>query len=143
YPELIYAPPAWMQTDPGDWSRSVPLPEDIQFLANLTHHADLNVNLASTMTLDFAIHDKPVVNIAFNVVSPPPQGIRLWEFMNLFEHYRPVIELRAARAARSPEELAQHVNAYLEDPVLDREGRRQFVELEVSGPLGRASERIV
>jgi hypothetical protein len=45
--------------------------------------------------------------------------------------------------ARSPEELAEHVNAYLEDPSLDREGRRKLVELEVGVPVGQASERVV
>jgi hypothetical protein len=143
YPELIYSPPAWAHTRPGDWSRSVPLPEDVQFLANLTHHSDLNINMGSTMTLDFAIHDKPVVNVAFNVVSPPPHGLPLWEFINLFDHYRPVFEFGTSRSARSAEEMAEHVNAYLENPALDREARRRFVDLEVSGPLGQASRRIV
>ena len=131
FPEMIFAQPAWVHTAAGDWSRVIPLPEDVQFLANLTQHADLNINMASTMTLDFAIHDKPVVNIAFDVASPPPHGRPLWEFFYRFEHYRPVVELGAARFARSPDELADHVNAYLEDPSLDREGRRKLVELEV------------
>jgi len=143
YPELIYAQPRWVHTSPGDWSRVIPLPEDVKLLANLTHHADLNINLASTMTLDFAIHDKPVVNIAFDVASPPPFGKPVWEFYYQFEHYRPVVELGAARFARSPDELADHVNAYLENPALDRENRRRLVELEVSLPLGRSSERIL
>ena len=139
HPELIYARPAWVHTEPGDWSRVIPLPEDVQFLANLTHHADLNVNTASTMTLDFAIHDTPVVNVAFDVADPPPFGVPLWDFFYRFEHYRPVVELGAARFARSPEELAQHVNAYLEDPTLDREARRRLVELEVGVPVGQSS----
>jgi CDP-glycerol glycerophosphotransferase (TagB/SpsB family) len=143
YPELIYARPNWVHTVPGDWSRVIPLPEDVAFLANLTHHADLNINVASTMTLDFAIHDKPVVNIAFDVASPPPFGMPLWDYYYQFEHYRPVVELGAARFARSPDELADHVNAYLENPALDRENRRRLVELEVSLPLGRSSQRIV
>jgi hypothetical protein len=141
YPELLYSPPAWLHTDPGNWARVVPQPSDIQFLANLTHHADLNINLASTMTLDFAIHDKPVVNVAFDVADPPPLGIPLWDLYYRFEHYRPVIELGAARFAHTREALADHVNAYLADPALDRENRRQFVELEVNGPLGQAGAR--
>jgi len=143
YPELIYARPAWVHTEPGNWSRVIPLPEDIQFLANLTHFADLNINLASTMTLDFAIHDKPVVNVAFNVASPPPFGAPCWEFNYQFEHYRPVVELGAARFARSPEEFATRINAYLKDPSLDRDNRRRLVELEVGVPLGQSSQRIV
>lgn len=142
FPELIYARPAWLHSHPGDWSRVIPLPEDVRFLANLTRHADLNVNMASTMTLDFAIHDKPVVNIAFDVASPPPFGVPLWDFFYQFEHYQPIIELGAARFARTPEQLAQHVNDYLEDPTLDREGRRQLVDLEVGVPPGQSGLRI-
>ncbi len=143
YPELIFAQPAWVHASSGDWSLVSPLPDDIDFLANLTHHADLNVNMASTMTLDFGIHDTPVVNIAFDVASPPPFGRPLWEFFYQFEHYRPVVELGAARVARSASELATHVNAYLEDPTLDGEGRRRLVALEVGAPLGQSSRRIV
>lgn len=143
FPELIYARPAWVHTVPGDWTRAIPLGDDVQFLANLTHHADLNINLASTMTLDFAIHDKPVVNIAFDVANPPPFGKPLWEYYYKFEHYRPVVELGAARFARSPEELVEHVNAYLKNPSLDSDNRRRLVELEVSTPLGRSGERII
>ncbi len=143
YPELIYLQPTWLHTKPGDWSRVMPLSEDVRFLANLTQYADLNVNLASTMTLDFAIHDKPIVNIAFDVASPPPFGKPLWDYYYRFEHYRPVVELGAARFARSPEELAGHVNAYLKNPNLDSDNRRRLVELEVNLPLGRSSQRIV
>jgi hypothetical protein len=131
FPELLYAKPAWVHTTPGDWSRVIPQAEDIRFLANLIRHADLNVNLASTMTLDFAIHDKPVVNVAFDVADPPIHGKPLWDFFYQFEHYRPVSQLGAARIARSRAELATHVNTYLDNPALDSEGRRQFVELEV------------
>lgn len=143
HPELIYSPPDWLHTDPGNWTSVIPQRSDLQVLANLTQHADLNVNLASTMTLDFAIHDKPVVNVAFDPILPPPLGVPLWDLYYRYEHYRPVVELGAARFARSSDELAEHVNAYLEDPSLDRENRRRFVELEVDGPVGQASVRIV
>lgn len=143
YPELIYAAPRWYHPADCDWTKIIPLPQDTQFLANLTHHADLNVNVASTMTLDFAIHDKPVVNIAWDVASPPPFGTSLWDHHYQFEHYRPVIEFGAARFARSPMELSEHINAYLNDPDLDREGRRRFVEFEVAQPLGQASQRVI
>ncbi len=143
HPELIYARPAWTHTTPGEWSRVIPSPEDVQFLANLTRHAEVNVNLASTMTLDFAIHDRPVVNVAFDVTDPPPLGRPLWDFYYRFEHYQPVVEIGAARFARSRDELVAHVNAYLDDPSLDREARRQLVNLEVGVPIGQSSRKIV
>jgi hypothetical protein len=143
YPELIYSPPDWLHTAPGNWTRVLPQRSDVQLLANLTLYSDMNINLASTMTLDFALRDKPVVNVAFDAVLPPPLGAPLWDVYYRFEHYRPVVELGAARFARSSDELADHVNAYLADPSLDRDNRRRFVELEVDGPIGRASVRIV
>jgi hypothetical protein len=142
YPELLYAPPAWVRPkNGGTWADVIPLPEDPQFLANLVHHSDMNVNWASTVTLDFAIHDKPVVNVAFDVGTPSPTEPR--ELYERCDHYRPVIALGAARVAHSPAELAAHVNAYLGDPSLDREGRRRLVELEIGWPVDHSSQRIV
>jgi hypothetical protein len=152
---LILAAPAWELADPrvqrspeeeGNAACLVPLPRDMQLLANLAHHCDVNVNIASTVTLDFAIRDKPVVNIGFDVATPPVLGEPLREVYYRFEHYRPVIELGAARLARSPQELADHVNAYLRDPSLDRRERRQLVELQLGvevGDAGRAAAEVL
>jgi hypothetical protein len=143
FPELLYAKPAWVDTEPGSWDRVLPLADDVSFLANLVRHADMNVNFGSTMSLDFAVHDKPVVNAAFDVADPPHFGMPLYDFCRLFEHYRPVEDLGASRFARSAAELVDHVNAYLSDPSLDREGRRRLVELQVGRPLGSSSRHVI
>ena len=143
FPELIYRPADWIHCRNGNWSGIMPLPADIKTLVNLTRHSDLNLNVSSTMTLDFALRDKPVVNIAFDVTQPPPFGVPIWEFHFQFEHYVPVIQLGAARFARTRQELIEHVNAYLENPSLDCEARRRFAELEVGVPVGSASRRII
>ncbi len=142
YPELIVLEPAWVHNRNGDWGGVMPLPADVRMLVNLVHHASLNVNVASTMTLDFAVNDRPIVNIAFDVTSPPPHGRALWHHYYQYDHYRPVVDLKAARFACSPEQLADHVNAYLADPGLERDGRRRLVNMQLRGPCGRAAERI-
>jgi hypothetical protein len=142
YPELIFAPPAWVHDDSRHWAAAMPLPADAGLLLNLVRHASVNVNVASTMTLDFAINDKPVVNIAFDVASPPPHGRPLWSHYYQFDHYRPVVDLKAARFARSAGELADHVNAYLENPELEREGRRRLVQMQLDGQCGQAAQHI-
>jgi hypothetical protein len=142
YPELLYAAPGWTQPDPETWSRSIPTMEDMQFLANLTEHADVNVNLASTMTLDFAIKDKPVVNVAFDVTSPPPLRVPLWDLYYQWEHYAPVLQSGAVRPARTVNELADYVNFALQHPEAAREARRKLVALQVGVPIGSSSAAI-
>lgn len=140
YPELIFSQPRWIYPQSGGWTNIVPTQEDVSLLTNLTAHCDVNINVASTMTLDFALHDKPVVNIGFDIgrdgVTHP------WLDYYSFDHYRPVVELGAARVARSGDELAFHVNRYLEQPEADGEGRRRLREMQVGQPLGRASHHI-
>lgn len=142
YPELVYAQPLSAHTEPGNWMAVIPRRDDVQFMANLTHHANLNINFASTMTLDFAIHDKPVINLAFDVTDPPHFNMPMWDYYRKWDHYRPVIDLGAARFARSAEELTQHVNSFLDDPSLDRTAREQFTSLQVGLPIGQSSKRI-
>lgn len=143
YPELIYRPPNWIHARPGDWAHVFPLPDDVAALVNLTSHADLNVNFGSTMTLDFAQHDKPIVTPAFDVGERTAFGMPLYDFCLQFEHYRPVAALGAARFARSPQALAEHINAYLDNPSLDAEGRRRLVRLHLEEQAGVAGHRIV
>jgi len=143
YPELKRLQPQWVHAEPGNWAKVVPLADDVQFLANLTHHSDMNINLGSTMSLDFGMHDKPVVNVAFDMSDPPLFGMPVYDYYYCYEHFQPVLAFGATRIARSPEQLAEHVNAYLENPALDREGRRRLVELQIDVPLGESGRRIV
>lgn len=143
FPEILYCQPAWFHAEAGNWRRVIPQPEDVQFLANLTHHADLNVNLGSTMTLDFGLHDKPVVNLAFDCADPPVFGMPVWDYYYQYEHIRPVVNFGAARFARTADQLADEINAYLDHPELDREGRRRLAEMQVDVPLAESSRRTV
>lgn len=143
FPEILYCHPAWFHAEAGNWRRVIPRPEDVQFLANLTHHADLNVNLGSTMTLDFGLHDKPVVNLAFDCADPPIFGMPVWDYYYQYEHIRPVVNFGAARFARTADQLADEINAYLDHPELDREGRRRLAEMQVDVPLAESSQRTV
>ncbi len=143
FPELMFVRPQWTHTRAGDWTRVIPSAEDMQFLTNLAHYADMNVNLGSTMTLDFGLHDKPVVNVAFDVADPPLFGMPVYDYYYNYEHFRPVVEFGASKIARAADQLPGCVNAYLEDPALDREGRRRLVDLHIDVPAGQSSRATV
>ena len=92
---VVLSRPAWDDLG-GAWTAVAPTRRDLELLVNLTLHADVNVNMASTMTLDFALHDTPVVNLGFDVDPTRNLAARYYRF----DHYRPVVELGAARVAR-------------------------------------------
>lgn len=123
---VVMARPAWRAGE-GGWSSAGPTKDDMALLVNLTRYADLNINMASTMTLDFALHDTPVVNLGFDADPSRNLAHRYYQY----DHYRPVVEMGAARVARDANELAEAVNAYLANPSLDREGRERFVNHEL------------
>lgn len=125
YP-VVLSRPVWR--DPGaGWAAVAPTRQDMELLVNLTRHSNVNINMASTMTLDFALHDTPVVNLGFDVDPSRNLAPRYYGF----DHYRPVVEFGAARVAKDTESLAAAVNAYLEDPTLDRDARTRFVDYEL------------
>ena len=80
---------------------------------------------------------------AFDVGVRHRYAVDPWELYQCADHYRPVIDLGAARIARSSQDLAAYVNLYLSDPSLDRENRRKLVELQVAPPFGVSSSRIL
>jgi hypothetical protein len=104
-------------------------------------YQNVQVNICGTMTIDSAILDKPTVHVHYDLVANVPPGLRVETFYERSD-VKQMLSYGAARAAYSPEECIQHINAYLENPDLDAQGRRRARE-EDCGPLdGRAGERI-
>lgn len=141
YPELIYARPRWRFAPNSNWVNNMPTQEDVALLVNLARHANAGVNMASTMTMDFAVFDKPVVNIAYWSEDPANLQSTPWPKFYSYEHFKPVVDLRATLIADSAESLVDCVNAALADPGVCRDGRRQLLALQMDHPPGGASAR--
>lgn len=97
-------------------------------------YTDLNVNYASTISIEACIFDKPVINIGY---------IDRFALAYDFDHYRPIVESGAVRVAKTDEDLARFINMYLEDPALDRERRRKIVSVYVGYTDGLSYRRSV
>jgi CDP-Glycerol:Poly(glycerophosphate) glycerophosphotransferase len=113
-----------------------------QELVNSIFHADVVVNLASTITIDAALCDRPVISIAFD---PDPEArYQQWidRYHNEYEHYQTVLQCGAARVAHSQPELLELLQTYLQNPELDREGRKSLIDLWCGNADGRASWRL-
>jgi hypothetical protein len=119
-----------------------PTPEENRELVSSIHHADVVVNLASTLTLDAATCDRPVVNTDFDLAPDRSFAETIGQYYTRYDHYRTVVESGAVRLARSPEELLAHVTACLQDPSLEREGRRRVVDLWCGPTDGGSGRRL-
>lgn len=124
----------------GSLAGYCPTPAENREFVSTILHADVVVNLASTLTLDAALCDRPAVNVAFDLSTEPSHQGQIDEYYTQYDHYRTVMESGAVRLARSPEELLAQVGRYLRDPGLEREGRKRLVDLWC-GPFDGGSGR--
>lgn len=116
--------------------RWCPLDEEIALLVNTVQHGDVNLNVFSTMLLDFAVCGSPAV-----LIGHRSNGNRL--HYAEYEHLRPVLDCGGHRVSYSFEQTVEHTNAYLRDPSLDSDGRQRLLDLQCGPHLGRSWERII
>lgn len=116
---------------------------DLNHLADSLEHAAVSINTCSTMSIDAAALDRPVVNIAFDgwETCPLYRSVRRF-YLPSHDHYQPIVKSGGVRVAYSFDELVTLINLYLEQPSLDREGRKRIVQEQCYKLDGRAGERI-
>ena len=96
-------------------------------------HCDININYSSTVSLEAILLDKPVINY----IEP---GMPIYDY----DHYRPLVEAGAVRlVSQNPDDLAQTINGYLDNPGLDKENREKISEVYFPFKDGLSSKRSV
>ena len=115
--------------------------ENQQHLADTMRHSDVVVNVASTLAVEAAIVDTPVVNISFDG-EQPSEWLSSARRYYRFTHYVNVTRHNAARVAETPEQLVEYIGRYLEDPSLDRGGRRAVAAEQCQFFDGRSASRV-
>ena len=110
-------------------------------------HAAVVVCSSSTLTVDAALLDRPVVCTAYDVLPPGapadqlfPEGRAL--AFSRGSHYTPLVETGGVRVAHDRAECLDAVGRYLEDPALDREARRRLAGRVARLPVGGAGEAL-
>lgn len=118
--------------------------EDNDRMINSLFHCDVLVTGASTMAIDGAALDKPIVCVAFDGVAKVDE-VSYWHsvkrFYDSYTHFEDLVETGGVRIAYTPDELAAHINSYLSDPSQDRGGRKKILERFVEPFDGKATER--
>ncbi len=143
FPFISWNKPKWILTRENhveQWSQRVPLEEDVKDLRSILEYADLSINMCSTMSLDFMIFDKPVIN---QVLGSEDNGLFFdQKFLN-YAHYKKVVDSNAVLIARSKDELIDMINRSLRSPEEKEKERKEILGIEIGKPLEGTSQRIV
>jgi hypothetical protein len=131
FPEVPWEP-AWL----------TPKIEDTYLLTNTLRHVDIGINVASTISLELCMFDKPVINVGYN-----PRGVSKTEVdysrYYKFDHYRPVVESKAVQVAYSQKEIKNLIRDAFSHPERYSSQRKEFIKHMFGYFLdGRSANRI-
>jgi hypothetical protein len=130
FPKVPWVP-AWL----------TPEPEDCYLLTNTLRHAAVGINVASTVSLELCMFDKPVVNVGYNPIDVPVEVP--WERYYDYDHYRPVVESGAVTVAWTRDEMRALIRQSLVNPEQGRAQRRDFIQKMFADTLdGYSSHRL-
>src|SRR5215216_2310804 len=118
--------------------------EDMDEKSSMMAHSDVLVTVYSTMVVETAVHDTPIVAAVIDVPGgwnkPKKFSLSLKKIGNWPTHKR-FREAKAGRVARNEKELCEVINLYLENPSLDADERRKFIEDEITFTDGTSGKR--
>lgn len=114
--------------------------EDFPEKASMLAHCDVMVTIYSTMVVEAALQDKPVISVCID--SPTGWGNGFWVPLHEVPSWPTASRVEKAGATLSAfteDELVADLNAYLQHPELHRENRSAFVKQELTFLHGEAT----
>lgn len=118
--------------------------EDMDEKSSMMAHSDVLVTVYSTMVVETAVHDTPIVAAVLDTPGgwnvPGKFSLSLKKIGNWPTHKR-FREAKAGRVAQNESELRDILNAYLQNPALDSAERRKFIKDEITYTDASAGKR--
>jgi len=131
---------AWLTKPSADGWAFITREEQVRLVSLLTH-AEACINIASTIGLDAAVLDRPVIGIDFRDEPQAPAELLYSEYYT--EHYLPLVESGAIRIASNWGRLIDIMIEAVLFPDKYRANRQQAVQRICGTVDGRASTRVV
>lgn len=113
-------------------------------VASILKYSDIMINMFSTMVIESAIFDLPVINICIRDKCKAGIGKSKQDIMIDYvqSHNQRVIQTGGVKTVFTMEELYGAINSYLDNPLLDAKGR-ELIKRNEAGPFrGNAGEMI-
>ncbi|MBI2024422.1 hypothetical protein HYT00_03490 [Candidatus Giovannonibacteria bacterium] len=125
------------QAPTKDWEFTT---DDINLLLNTLYYSDVTINSMSTLSIDAAIYDKPIINVRFDASPnvPPDESVTI--FLK-HTHYKSVEDSGGVRRVWNMKELIDSVKEYLDHPEHDREGRARILCEQIEFTDGLSGKR--
>jgi hypothetical protein len=126
-----FAPQVRLQQTPNAGRRLTERLQDEEQIVewvNTFRHADVVVNLSSTVTVDAAIFDRPVVNLDFDPQPGATDQELIKDINHKWNHFKPIAESGGVWLANDFDEAAHAVKTYLKNPNLHQAKRRWITE---------------
>jgi hypothetical protein len=123
FPEVPFTLAGHNLASDDDW---VPTQDDIALLVNQLHHCDVVVNVASTMTLEGFVIDKPAINIGFSLGLSFSARYPMEDYYKS-RHYCDVVDSGAARLVSDYDQLFAAIDAVLDRNDYDVATQRQIL----------------
>ncbi len=114
--------------------------DEMKHLASTMKWSDVTVNTASTMSIEAAIFDTPIILLGID-----GERVSYWRSVRRYydrEHYRSIVESKGATLVFSHNELQAAIRKYLSDRQVDHTGRRRIQQDQCFMLDGKASERV-
>jgi hypothetical protein len=137
-PGLVIQTPGRQGKTNDSWN---PTPEDMYGLAETLYYSDVVVNIASTITIDAAAVDRPIVNASFDGKSVKPYEKSCRRYYD-FNHYKHVVNTGGIKISDNAEQLVKDIQSYLDNPEQEKEGRERIRQEQCYRLDGKCGERI-
>ena len=112
--------------------------KDTEHLAQLMTAADVVVTPCSTLSIDAACVDTPIINVFFDGETPVHPGVSARRFMH-YTHYAHILDTGGIAKAMNIEDFVRMTDAYFENPRLDSAGRQNILRQQFNQIDGQAA----
>jgi hypothetical protein len=116
--------------------------DKVDELSYLLRYSDVMVNYFSTISLEAAICDLPVIHIGYDLFTYGHRFTMTTAFQQRQTHNIRKLRLAASRVAKNERELLQYLGGYLNDRTLDQAARHEYAVFECGEMDGQAGARL-
>ncbi len=119
-------------------------PKGMRLLMNFIRHCDVAVNYGSTVTVEAAVFDRPIILVGFNGPDDAalPWYRKISHTLNGIYHYGLLQNTGGVWRVSNDKELIHALKFYLDNPGLHRKGR-EALRNRIAGPVGGAGRAIL